>query len=85
MSKTYTAKEVAEHKDEKNGGVWIIVDNGVYDVTNFLDEHPGGAKILKRMGGKNASKQFWKYHGDGVLKKYGPKLKIGDLAETAKL
>ncbi|RYO97607.1 hypothetical protein DL770_000891 [Monosporascus sp. CRB-9-2] len=85
MSKTYTAKDVAEHKDEKNGGVWIIVDNGVYDVTNFLDEHPGGAKILKRMGGKNASKQFWKYHGDGVLKKYGPKLKIGDLAETAKL
>ncbi|RYP20447.1 hypothetical protein DL767_009450 [Monosporascus sp. MG133] len=85
MSKTYTAKDVAEHKDEKNGGVWIIIDNGVYDVTNFLEEHPGGAKILKRMGGKNASKQFWKYHGDGVLKKYGPKLKIGDLAETAKL
>ena len=38
-----------------------------------------------RMGGKDASKQFWKYHGDGVLKKYGPKLKIGDLAESAKL
>ncbi|RYP18943.1 hypothetical protein DL765_003621 [Monosporascus sp. GIB2] len=97
MSKTYTAKDVAEHKDEKNGGVWVIVDNGVYDVTtksltapaprplDFLDEHPGGAKILKRMGGKNASKQFWKYHGDGVLQKYGPKLKIGELAETAKL
>lgn len=52
---------------------------------DFLEEHPGGAKILKRMGGKNATKQFWKYHGDGVLKKYGPKLKVGDLAETAKL
>lgn len=37
------------------------------------------------MGGKDASKQFWKYHGDGVLKKYGPKLKIGDVAESAKL
>lgn len=37
------------------------------------------------MGGKNATKQFWKYHGDSVLTKYGPKLKIGDLAETAKL
>jgi cytochrome b involved in lipid metabolism len=53
--------------------------------TDFLEEHPGGAKILKRMAGKDASKQFWKYHGQNVLSKYGPKLKIGDLAESAKL
>ncbi|KAI2473254.1 cytochrome b5 [Annulohypoxylon bovei var. microspora] len=84
MSKTFTAKDVAEHKDEKNG-MYIIVDSGVYDITNFLEEHPGGAKILKRMAGKNATKQFWKYHGKTVLDKYGDKLKIGDLAETAKL
>lgn len=31
------------------------------------------------MGGKDASKQFWKYHNAGVLKKYQPKLKIGSL------
>ncbi|KAI1211787.1 cytochrome b5 [Annulohypoxylon truncatum] len=84
MSKRFTAKDVAEHKDEQNG-MYIIVDSGVYDITNFLEEHPGGAKILKRMAGKNATKQFWKYHGKTVLDKYGDKLKIGDLAETAKL
>ncbi|KAI0896766.1 cytochrome b5 [Annulohypoxylon nitens] len=84
MSKTFTAKDVAEHKDEQNG-MYIIVDSGVYDITNFLEEHPGGAKILKRMAGKNATKQFWKYHGKTVLDKYGDKLKIGDLTETAKL
>lgn len=33
MSKTFTAKEVSEHKDEKNG-MYIIVDSGVYDVTS---------------------------------------------------
>jgi len=33
----------------------------------------------------DASKQFWKYHNEGVLKKYSPKLKIGDLKEDAKL
>ena len=51
----------------------------------FADEHPGGAKILKRVAGKDASKQFWKYHNENVLKKYGAKLKVGTVKETAKL
>ena len=53
--------------------------------TDFVDEHPGGAKILKRVAGKDATKQFWKYHNEGVLKKYSPQLKIGTVAEKAKL
>lgn len=53
--------------------------------TEFIDEHPGGSKILKRMAGKDSTKQFWKYHGKNVLEKYGPKLKIGSVKEEAKL
>jgi cytochrome b involved in lipid metabolism len=52
---------------------------------DFIDEHPGGAKILKRMAGKDSTKQFWKYHGKTVMEKYGPKLKIGTVKEAAKL
>ncbi|AEO55952.1 hypothetical protein MYCTH_2300312 [Thermothelomyces thermophilus ATCC 42464] len=83
MSKQITKAEVAQHKDEKS--MYIIIDDGVYDVAGFLDDHPGGAKILKRMAGKDATKQFWKYHGKSVLEKYGPKLKVGTLKEEAKL
>ncbi|KAL4925896.1 cytochrome b5-like heme/steroid binding domain-containing protein [Aspergillus undulatus] len=84
MSKTFTPADVASH-NSPDKGLYIIVDSAVYDVTNFVDEHPGGAKILKRVAGKDASKQFWKYHNDSVLKKYSPKLKIGDVKDAAKL
>lgn len=31
------------------------------------------------MAGKDASKQFWKYHNAGILKKYKGKLQVGSL------
>ncbi|KAF2640433.1 cytochrome b5 [Massarina eburnea CBS 473.64] len=84
MSDTFTTKQVAEHNTVENG-LYIIIDGSVYKMDSFVDEHPGGAKILKRVGGKDASKQFWKYHNEGVLKKYTPKLKVGTVKEEAKL
>ena len=59
MSDSLTTKQVAEHASVENG-LYIIIDGGVYKMDTFVDEHPGGAKILKRVGGKDASKQFWK-------------------------
>jgi len=35
--------------------------------------------VLQRVGGKDASKQFWKYHNEGILKKYKGQLQIGSL------
>jgi cytochrome b involved in lipid metabolism len=84
MSKTYTTQDVSTHNSAEKG-MLIIVDSDVYDVTEFINEHPGGAKILKRVAGKDATKQFWKYHNESVLKKYGPKLKVGVVGEKAKL
>ncbi len=62
MSKSFKESEVAAKKGPD--ALWIIVDGDVYDVTKFQDEHPGGKKILQRVGGKDASKQFWKYHNE---------------------
>jgi len=84
MSKTISPSEVSAHSSPEKG-MYIIVDDGVYDVTGFVDEHPGGAKILKRVAGKDATKQFWKYHNESVLKKYSARLKIGTVGEKAKL
>jgi len=50
MSKSISKKEVTEHNTVDNG-LWIIIDNNVYEMKGFVDEHPGGSKILKRVGG----------------------------------
>jgi hypothetical protein len=40
MSKTFTKDDVASHAKEADG-LWIVIDEDVYDVTKFQDEHPG--------------------------------------------
>lgn len=77
MSRTFSQSDVASHNTADS--LWVIIDEDVYDLTKFQDEHPGGKKILQRMAGKDASNQFWKYHNEGVLKKYKSQLQIGSL------
>jgi cytochrome b involved in lipid metabolism len=42
MSKRYSVADVAAHKTADD--LYIIVDEDVYDLTKFADEHPGGKK-----------------------------------------
>lgn len=35
--------------------------------------------VLQRVAGKDASKQFWKYHNESILKKFKTKLQVGSL------
>jgi hypothetical protein len=41
------------------------------------------ALVLQRVAGKDASKQFWKYHNDSILKKYQKQLRVGSLDSKA--
>lgn len=68
MSKQFTANDVKEH-NTVDKGLYIVIDSNVYEMGGFVDEHPGGAKILKRVGGKDASKQFWKVSGNDDMAK----------------
>jgi len=51
MSASITSAQVKEHASPEKG-LYIIIDNSVYSMADFADEHPGGSKILKRVGGK---------------------------------
>ncbi|KAI1343632.1 cytochrome b5-like heme/steroid binding domain-containing protein [Xylariaceae sp. FL0016] len=78
----FTMKQVAAHASPAD--MWIVVDNEVYDVTEFQLQHPGGAKILLGVAGKDATKKFDKYHRRGILEKYKATLRVGllDMAEV---
>lgn len=39
MSKTFSTSDVSSHN--KSDSLWIIVDEDVYDLTKFQDDHPG--------------------------------------------
>src|SRR5688572_33297427 len=77
MSKLVTADEVAQHNTESS--IWIIVHDKVYDVTNFLSEHPGGKKVLLKVAGTDATQQFDNFHALSILEKYSSQLQIGEL------
>ncbi|KAI9206095.1 Oxidoreductase, molybdopterin-binding domain-containing protein [Polychytrium aggregatum] len=52
----YTADQVAQH-DSKATGIWVISGDGVYDITNFVDIHPGGERIFLAAG--KSIDPFW--------------------------
>ncbi|KAJ3307011.1 hypothetical protein HDV03_003338 [Kappamyces sp. JEL0829] len=78
---SFTAAQVAAHNKESD--VWIIVHGKVYDVTPFLNEHPGGKKILVKVAGQDATKQFDNFHNKAILDKWGPALYKGDVGSDA--
>ncbi len=45
---TLTIQEVSKHNTRAD--CWIIVDNKVYDVTDYIDDHPGGDTIMNNAG-----------------------------------
>lgn len=54
--KMITQDELATHDSAES--CWIQIDQSVYDVTNFLDKHPGGRERLLQFCGKDATNGY---------------------------
>lgn len=53
---------------------WVAINGVVYDLTNFLDQHPGGSKPILKAAGSDATKVFERIHPAGTLEVYGPRV-----------
>jgi len=73
--KEYTMEEVQKHN--KKDDLWIVVKGVVLDVTNWLDEHPGGPQALFSHMGRDATEEFEMLHDDEVIPKYAANIVIG--------
>ncbi|KAJ2989042.1 hypothetical protein NUW58_g3669 [Xylaria curta] len=65
MEDMLSAQEIASHCSPSS--CWIVVDDKVYDVTSYLNEHPGGSAVLVKQGGTDATAEFRKIHSPDVL------------------
>ncbi|XP_023016124.1 cytochrome b5 [Leptinotarsa decemlineata] len=51
-----TLEELSLHDHPKD--CWIAINDRIYDITDFLDEHPAGAEIILEYAGCDATTAF---------------------------
>lgn len=76
-------QELAKHDTPDD--LWMAVRGKVYNVTRYLDYHPGGIEQLMRGAGKDATNLFDEYHAFVNITQLLAKCYVGPLRNTATL
>jgi nitrate reductase (NAD(P)H) len=79
-NKTFTMSEVREHASRDSA--WIVVHGHVYDCTEYLKDHPGGADSILINAGTDCTAEFDAIHSDKAKELLVP-YDIGELVVTA--
>lgn len=75
--KYYRLSEIEERNTFKC--TWIIIHGKVYDVTKFLEEHPGGEEVLREQGGGDATESFEDVGHSSDAREMAASMVIGEL------
>lgn len=68
--------ELAKHNSRQS--CWLAIHGEVWDATNFLNRHPGGADLILKLAGTDASDEYELFHNpDLVRETLGLDAKIG--------
>jgi len=77
--KKFTWEEIQKHNQESD--VWIVVNDRVYDCTDYLELHPGGVESITINAGADATEDFVAIHSMKATKML-EKYYIGDLDKS---
>lgn len=58
---SYTFAQVVTHSSYSS--CWTIIQNNVYDLTSWINQHPGGRQAILNLCGKDGTVAFVKQHG----------------------
>ena len=58
----YSLEDIALHNNEND--CWTAVDESVYDLTSWINRHPGGREAILGLCGKDGSSAFNTKHGE---------------------
>lgn len=78
----FTRQEISSSSSESDAK--LIIHNNVYQVSKFLDEHPGGHEVLMNVAGKDASEDFDDIGHSLDAKELMKKYLIGELVDEDK-
>lgn len=74
-----SAEELARHGTREQRS-WVALYGQVYDLTDYIDEHPGGAAAITDVAGTDGTEHFAAVHNPELLQSMGFE-PIGTLAE----
>ncbi|KAL2932931.1 Cytochrome b5 [Bienertia sinuspersici] len=76
-AKVFTLAEVSEHNSSKD--CWLVINGKVYDVTKFLEDHPGGDDVLLSATGKDATDDFEDVGHSSTARAMMDEMHVGDI------
>ena len=65
MPASLSYSEVRGHNQASD--CWLIISGTVYDLTQFADDHPGGAELIHQYAGRDATSAFLDAHSLAVI------------------
>ncbi|XP_054271704.1 cytochrome b5-like isoform X2 [Macrosteles quadrilineatus] len=75
----FSWSEIKKHNNEES--CWVVIHGNVHDLTNFLEEHPGGKDILLGLAGGDGTQCFDDIGHSDEAKALCKRFRIGSLQE----
>ncbi|CDO71358.1 hypothetical protein BN946_scf184908.g116 [Trametes cinnabarina] len=82
-SKLITYAELKAHSTKES--LYVLLHEKVYDVTKFIDEHPGGDEVILAEAGRDATEAFEDVGHSDEARALLKDMYIGDFEKTDEL